>query len=77
MRVLDDEALIRAALDAASAAGADDVPIGAVIVDADGESLINDAAALTLFSFAVAHVAGTKTFIENPVALFGYSAVVG
>ncbi len=42
-----------------------------------GESLINDAAALTLFSFAVAHVAGTKTFIENPVALFGYSAVVG
>ncbi|MGB3485634.1 MAG: cation:proton antiporter [Mycobacterium sp.] len=42
-----------------------------------GESLINDAAALTLFSIAVAHVAGTHTFIENPVLLFGYSAVVG
>lgn len=42
-----------------------------------GESLINDAAALTLFSIAVAQVAGTHTFIENPVLLFCYSAVVG
>src|SRR6478672_12672901 len=42
-----------------------------------GESLINDAAALTLFSVAVAQVAGTHTFIENPLLLFGYSAVVG
>lgn len=42
-----------------------------------GESLINDAAALTLFTIAVAHVAGTHTFIENPFLLFGYSAVVG
>jgi monovalent cation/hydrogen antiporter len=42
-----------------------------------GESLINDAAALTLFSIAVAQVAGTHTFIENPFLLFGYSAVVG
>ncbi|GFG51048.1 sodium:proton exchanger [Mycolicibacterium agri] len=42
-----------------------------------GESLINDAAALTLFSIAVAQVAGTHTFIENPVLLFLYSAVVG
>jgi len=42
-----------------------------------GESLINDAAALTLFSIAVAQVAGSHTFIENPVLLFGYSAVVG
>lgn len=42
-----------------------------------GESLINDAAALTLFSIAVAQVAGSRTFIENPVLLFGYSAVVG
>ena len=42
-----------------------------------GESLINDAAALTLFLVAVAQVAGTHTFIENPVLLFGYSAVVG
>ena len=42
-----------------------------------GESLINDAAALTLFSIAVAQVAGSHTFIENPLLLFGYSAVVG
>ncbi len=42
-----------------------------------GESLINDAAALSLFSIAVAQVAGTHTFIENPLLLFGYSAVVG
>ncbi|MGV0848790.1 cation:proton antiporter [Mycolicibacterium phlei] len=42
-----------------------------------GESLINDAAALTLFSIAVAQVAGTHTFIENPFLLFAYSAVVG
>ncbi|EID10370.1 cation:proton antiporter [Mycolicibacterium phlei] len=42
-----------------------------------GESLINDAAALTLFSIAVSHVAGTHTFIENPFLLFSYSAVAG
>lgn len=42
-----------------------------------GESLINDAAALTLFSIAVAQVAGTHTFIENPFLLFTYSAVLG
>ncbi|MGV9803493.1 cation:proton antiporter, partial [Mycobacterium sp. NPDC003449] len=42
-----------------------------------GESLINDAAALTLFSIAVAQVAGTHTFIENPFLLFGYSATIG
>ena len=42
-----------------------------------GESLINDAAALTLFSIAVAQVAGSHTFIENPFLLFGYSAVLG
>jgi CPA1 family monovalent cation:H+ antiporter len=42
-----------------------------------GESLINDAAALTLFTIAVAQVAGTHTFIENPLLLFLYSAVVG
>lgn len=42
-----------------------------------GESLINDAAALTLFSIAVAQVAGSETFIENPVLLFCYSAVLG
>lgn len=42
-----------------------------------GESLVNDAAALTLFSFAVAQVAGSPEFIDNPVLLFAYSAVLG
>jgi monovalent cation/hydrogen antiporter len=42
-----------------------------------GESLINDAAALTLFSVAVAHVAGGRTFIENPFLLFAYSSALG
>lgn len=42
-----------------------------------GESLINDAAALALFSVAVAQVAGTHTFIEDPVLLFAYSGVLG
>jgi CPA1 family monovalent cation:H+ antiporter len=42
-----------------------------------GESLINDAAALTLFSIAVAQVAGTHTFIEDPFLLFTFSALVG
>jgi NhaP-type Na+/H+ or K+/H+ antiporter len=41
------------------------------------ESLINDSAALTLFSIAVAQVAGTYTFIDNPLLLFGYSAILG
>jgi len=42
-----------------------------------GESLINDAAALTLFTIAVAQITGKQTFIENPFLLFGYSAVLG
>ncbi|MCH9710147.1 MAG: sodium:proton antiporter [Actinomycetia bacterium] len=42
-----------------------------------GESLINDAAALTLFTVAVAHVTGKHPFIEDPFLLFGYSAVLG
>lgn len=42
-----------------------------------GESLINDAAALTLFTIAVSTVAGTHTFIENGVLLFLYAAGVG
>lgn len=42
-----------------------------------GESLINDAAALTLFSIAVAQVAGGHTFISNPLLLFTYSAILG
>ncbi len=42
-----------------------------------GESLVNDAAALSLFSIAVARIAGTESYIENPLLLFGYSAVLG
>ncbi|TFV59672.1 Na+/H+ antiporter [Mycobacterium sp. PS03-16] len=42
-----------------------------------GESLVNDAAALALFSIAVAQVAGSRAFIENPVLLFSYSALLG
>lgn len=42
-----------------------------------GESLVNDAAALALFSIAVAQVVGSESYIENPILLFGYSAVLG
>lgn len=42
-----------------------------------GESLVNDAAALSLFSIAVAQVAGSRAYIENPLLLFSYSAVLG
>ncbi|MBO0678146.1 sodium:proton antiporter [Mycolicibacterium sp. S2-37] len=42
-----------------------------------GESLVNDAAALALFSIAVAQVAGSRAYIENPVLLFTYSALLG
>lgn len=42
-----------------------------------GESLVNDAAALTLFSVAVASVTGSHTFIDHPVLLFLYSSFVG
>ena len=42
-----------------------------------GESLVNDAAALSLFAIAISQIASTHSFIENPLALFGYNAVVG
>ncbi|MGA1838889.1 Na+/H+ antiporter [Herbiconiux sp. 11R-BC] len=42
-----------------------------------GESLVNDAAALTLFSITLAGVVGTHTLFANPVLLFLYSAIVG
>jgi monovalent cation/hydrogen antiporter len=42
-----------------------------------GESLVNDAAALALFSIAVAQVAGSRAYIENPFLLFTYSALLG
>ena len=42
-----------------------------------GESLVNDAAALTLFTVATASVSGDHTFIDNAALLFAYSAAVG
>lgn len=42
-----------------------------------GESLVNDAAALTLFTLAVASVTGEKIDIESPVLFFGYEIVGG
>jgi CPA1 family monovalent cation:H+ antiporter len=42
-----------------------------------GESLINDAAALTLLAVAVAATAGTHAFIDNTALYFLYAAVVG
>ena len=42
-----------------------------------GESLINDAAALTLFAVLVATASGTHAFIDNIVLYFLYAAVVG
>src|SRR5689334_12946779 len=42
-----------------------------------GESLINDAAALTFFSFAAASVAGTHLFISNVVLYLLYAAIGG
>ena len=48
-----------------------------VVAILTGESLVNDAAALTFFSLAVAAAAGTHTFIANPFLLFLYGCVVG
>lgn len=42
-----------------------------------GESLVNDAAMLTLYSVAVAAVVGTPPFISNMFVYFLYSALVG
>jgi Na+/H+ antiporter len=42
-----------------------------------GESLVNDAAALTLFTIAVSAIAGTHSLFANPVLLFAYAAIVG
>jgi len=48
-----------------------------VVAILTGESLVNDAAALTFFSLAVAAAAGTHTFIANPFWLFIYGCAVG
>ncbi|SNS43102.1 monovalent cation:H+ antiporter, CPA1 family [Rhodococcoides kyotonense] len=42
-----------------------------------GESLVNDAAALTLFTLAVASVTGKKIAIDSPVLFFLYEIVGG
>jgi monovalent cation/hydrogen antiporter len=42
-----------------------------------GESLINDAAALTLFTVTTVAVTGQTAFISQPVLFFGYGVVVG
>ncbi|MFG1922171.1 cation:proton antiporter [Cryptosporangium sp. NPDC048952] len=42
-----------------------------------GESLVNDAMALTLFSIALATTGGEETFIDNGALLFFWSAIVG
>jgi NhaP-type Na+/H+ or K+/H+ antiporter len=42
-----------------------------------GESLINDAAALTLFAVLVAAASGTHAFIDNIILYFLYAAAVG
>jgi CPA1 family monovalent cation:H+ antiporter len=49
----------------------------AVMTVLKGESLINDAAALTLFTVAVAAVAGTHTFIASTPLYFLYAALLG
>ena len=50
-----DEFLIRAALDAAATAGPDDVPIGAVVFDADGRELARAANARESLADPTAH----------------------
>ncbi|OZE87494.1 Na+/H+ antiporter [Rhodococcus sp. 15-649-2-2] len=42
-----------------------------------GESLVNDAAALTLFTLAVASVTGSRIELGSPVLYFGYEIVGG
>jgi CPA1 family monovalent cation:H+ antiporter len=48
-----------------------------VIAILTGESLINDAAALTIFTVTVAAIGGRGTFIGNPVLYFFYGAIAG
>jgi CPA1 family monovalent cation:H+ antiporter len=48
-----------------------------VMVILTGESLINDAAALTIFSFAVAESYGNESFIQSPALLFLWTCLVG
>jgi len=50
---------------------------GGLMTVLKGESLINDAAALTLFAVAVAATTGTHAFIDNLLLYFLYAATVG
>lgn len=52
---MTDEDLIRAAIDAAALAGDDDVPIGAVVVDADGREIARAANAREALGDPTAH----------------------
>ena len=54
-RTAGDDALIRAAIDAARAVGPDDVPIGAVVFDADGVELARAANAREALGDPTAH----------------------
>ncbi|MFT4147555.1 MAG: sodium:proton antiporter [Micrococcaceae bacterium] len=42
-----------------------------------GESIVNDATALVLFSVAIATFTHQQNFIKNPFLFFGYSSIVG
>lgn len=55
MSLLGDESLIRAAISAAGSAGPDDVPIGAVVFDADGVELARAANAREALRDPTAH----------------------
>ncbi len=48
-----------------------------VVAIITGESLVNDAAALTIFAVALTAAGGGSSFIGNPLILFGYEVVVG
>nr|WP_276610750.1 Na+/H+ antiporter [Kineococcus siccus] len=48
-----------------------------VLTTLKGESLVNDAAALTLFSVTTAHVTGARTVVDGVVPYFAFTAVVG
>lgn len=48
-----------------------------VVAILTGESLVNDAAALTIFAVALTAAGGGSSFIANPVLLFGYEVVAG
>ncbi|MGV3491141.1 MAG: cation:proton antiporter [Devosia sp.] len=50
---------------------------GRMMTTLKGESLINDAAALTLFTFAVASITGAHLFIDRQFLFFVYSAIAG